>query len=268
MSQSQLIPFAEIREQAVTIQKSRLYGYDSPEQILTLMLVAQSEGRHPASAMKDYHLIKGKPSLKSDAMLARFQQAGGTVRWNERSNEKVSATFAHPQGGEVTVTWTIEDAKRAGLANNDNYRKYARQMLSARCISEGVRLTYPSVISGFYTPEEVADFAITPAPAEKPAISKPLFKSPAPAIEAPAEIEAEVVEEVREDETIAVSAEYNELSSLMAREGLNDADIFAFLKAKKVSHDAEQVSGLRTAIIERLISKFDDVVAFSLKGDN
>lgn len=254
MSQTQLIPFSEVQQQAATIAKSRLYGFDTPEQVLTLMLVAQSEGRHPASAAKDYHLIKGKPSLKADAMLARFQQAGGSVRWNERTNDKVSATFAHAQGGEVTITWTIEDAKRAGLANNDNYRKFPRQMLSARCISEGVRSVYPSVISGFYTPEEVQDFSVS-APAEKPAIAKPVFK-----IEQVTE--AEIVDENEPNNQLSTLEEIN---LLLHREGLTDVEVFAFLDHKKVKHDATTLQELRPAVLSRVLEKFDDIVAFTFK---
>jgi len=250
---SQLIPFSEVQQQAATIAKSRLYGFDTQEQVLTLMLVAQSEGRHPASAVKDYHLIKGKPSLKADAMLARFQQAGGSIRWNERTNEKVSATFSHAQGGEVTIVWSIDDAKRAGLASNDTYRKFPRQMLSARCISEGVRAVFPSIISGFYTPEEVSDFAISSP--EKPAIAKPVFK----------EIEVEIVQEALPSTQLSA---IDEINLLLNREGLNEADIFAFLAFKKVKHDAESIVDLRPAVLDRIIEKFDDVVKFSLKEDN
>lgn len=250
---SQLIPFSEVQQQAATIAKSRLYGFDTQEQVLTLMLVAQSEGRHPASAAKDYHLIKGKPSLKADAMLARFQQAGGSVRWNERTNEKVSATFSHVQGGEVTITWSIDDAKRAGLASNDTYRKFPRQMLSARCISEGVRAVFPSVISGFYTPEEVSDFAIS-AP-EKPVIAKPVFK----------EVEVEIVQDALPSTQLSA---IDEINLLLNREGLNESDIFSFLAFKKVKHDAESIADLRPAVLDRIIEKFDDVVKYTLKGDN
>ena len=37
-------------------------------------------------------------------------------------------------------------------------------MLSARCVSEGVRALYPACLCGMYTPEEVADFDTKPAP--------------------------------------------------------------------------------------------------------
>jgi hypothetical protein len=57
------------------------------------------------------------------------------------------------------VSWTIKDAERAGLTSNPTWRKFPRQMLKARCISEAVRAIYPGVLSGLYAPEEVQEFA-------------------------------------------------------------------------------------------------------------
>ncbi len=141
------------------IAKSGLFGVKTPEQAIALMLVAKAEGRSPFEAARDYHIIQGRPSLKADAMLARFQQAGGKVRWIESTDTKCSAEFTHPQGGSLTVTWTIERAKQAGLTSKDNWRQYPAQMLRARCISEGVRAVYPGACSGMYTPEEIQDMA-------------------------------------------------------------------------------------------------------------
>lgn len=141
------------------IAKSGLFGVKTPEQAIALMLVAQAEGRNPFEAARDYHIIQGRPALKADAILARFQQAGGSVRWIELSDNKAVAEFSHPQGGKVIIDWDIERAKRAGLIGKDNWKNYPRQMLRARVISEGVRTIYPGVCVGTYTFEEVQDMA-------------------------------------------------------------------------------------------------------------
>ena len=72
----------------------------------------------------------------------------------------VSAYFSHPTAGPkpVLVDWTMERAKTARLTGKDNWSKYPRQMLKARVISEGVRMTFPGVTVGLYTPEEVMQF--------------------------------------------------------------------------------------------------------------
>lgn len=158
MNSTQLVPMGDMQSMASALAKSGLFGMKNSDQALALMLVAQAEGRHPGTVATDYHVIQGKASLRSDAMLARFQQAGGKVEWHDRTNEKVSATFSHPSGGTLRIDWDMARAKAAGLGTKDNWKSYPRQMLSARVISEGVRAVYPAVLGGMYASEEVIDF--------------------------------------------------------------------------------------------------------------
>jgi len=125
---------------------------------MAIMLLCQAENLHPAVAMRDFHVIQGRPALKADAMLARFQQAGGTVNWKEYTDDKVTGLFSHPSGGTLELSWTLAQAKAIGIANKDNWKNYPRAMLRARVISEGIRSVFPGCVVGVYTPEEVQDF--------------------------------------------------------------------------------------------------------------
>jgi hypothetical protein len=153
----QLIPWEEKRTLAQALVKSALFGIKEESQALALMALCEAEGLHPAKAVQEYHIIQGRPALKADAMLARFQRAGGSVQWTTYTDDKVEGTFTHPQGGSVTLDWTIERARKIGLAGKDNWKNYPRNMLRARCISEGVRAVYPGIAVGIYTSEEVMD---------------------------------------------------------------------------------------------------------------
>jgi hypothetical protein len=150
--------FDEIMRMAETIAKSRLFGVTQVDQVVALMLMAEAEGRHVASAMQDYSVIQGKPSLKAEAMLARFQQAGGKVKWTELSDTRVAAIFSHSQCEPVEIDWDMQRARMAGLGGKDMWKKFPRQMLRARVISEGVRTAFPGALGGMYAPEEVIDF--------------------------------------------------------------------------------------------------------------
>ncbi len=98
---SNLVPFNEIESMAIAVSKSGLFGMKTPDQAIALMLLCQAEGLHPAIAARDYHIIQGRPALKADAMLARFQQAGGKVEWKvytdmlwfARTNETTLSTI-------------------------------------------------------------------------------------------------------------------------------------------------------------------------------
>ena len=161
---SALVPVDQVERMALAVAKSGLFGVKTPDQAMALMLIAQAEGLHPAIAARDYHVINGRPTLKADAMLARFQTAGGSVRWGEYTDQRVVGTFSHPQGGSVEVAWTVDMATAAGLTKNPTWRSYPRQMLRARCVSEGIRTVFPGVVVGTYTPEEAEDEPARPAP--------------------------------------------------------------------------------------------------------
>lgn len=158
-----LVPVADIEKMAVAIAKSKMFGMKTPEEAFALMLIAQAEGMHPAIAARDYHVIQGRPTLKADAMMARFQQAGGKVQWEVYTDAEVTGVFSHPQGGSLKLTWTFAQARSIGLTTKDNWQNYPRAMLRARCISEGIRTVYPGCVVGTYTADELEEI---PAPAE------------------------------------------------------------------------------------------------------
>lgn len=170
-----LVPISEIEKMASHVSKSGCMGFKKPEDAITVMLMAYAEGYNPMIGIRDYHLIQGKPALKADAMLARFQQSGGKVKWITLSDEKVAAEFTHPSGGSATIDWDIARAKKAQLGSNGMWQKYPRQMLRARVISEGIRTVFPGVIVGAYTPEEVQDFEGTTIEGEVKEITPATF---------------------------------------------------------------------------------------------
>ena len=151
---------SDIERLANIMAKSQLFGCSSPEQVMALMAIAQAEGKHPATASLEYNIIKGRPALKADAMLARFQESGGMVKWIDYTDKRCAAEFSHSKYSPtpILIDWDMERAKNAGITFKDNWKNYPRQMLKARVISEGVRATYPGVCIGVYTPEEVQDF--------------------------------------------------------------------------------------------------------------
>lgn len=198
MANEVMVPLEQIGMMAKAVSDSGLFGIKSEAAAFSLMCIAQADGIPPIKAAVQYHIIDGKPSLKSEAMLARFQASGGSIRWKERTPQRCTLWLEHPKAGEIEVTWDIERAKAAGLAGRNTWKAYPAQMMSARCISEGIRALYPACVGGFYTPEEVRDFdALPPAPqpespkpaqAAKAAMPKPKAANPAPQ-------EAEIVED-------------------------------------------------------------------------
>jgi hypothetical protein len=219
------LPIIELEAMASHIVKSGLFGMKRQEEAVALMIVAQAEGRHPGTVASEYHIIQGRPALKADAILARFQSAGGKVEWKDYTDTKVSGTFSHPAGGSLYVEWDMERAKAAGLGGKDNWKKYPRQMLRARVVSDAVRGVYPAVLQGFYTPEEVQDFgpvavSATPVIEDKPKLVKKA-KEVAPVIE------AEVV-----DTTPEPAEDKSWVEPMEASLGAEEVAVNAFLATK------------------------------------
>jgi len=233
------VALGDMQVMANAIVKSGLFGMKTADQALALMIVATAEGRHPGSVASDYHIIQGRASLKSDSMLARFQQSGGRVEWHDHTNEKVAATFSHPAGGSLRIDWDMPRAKAAGLGGKDNWRSYPRQMLRARVISEGVRATFPAVLNGMYTPEEVGEFD-APRTAPRSVKAEPVVVVEPVAVPATPVIEAEVVSI---DTSWADELEKGIFTNLIIDAGLTEDEIVkvrkkhaakvnAFLRAK------------------------------------
>ncbi len=151
------ISVSDIEKMARAVASSKLFGVQNVEGALALMLIAQAEGRHPASAANDYNIIQGRPAKKADAMLRDFLSAGGKVQWIALDDKRAEATFSHPAGGTVTIGWDMDRAKRAALGGKDMWAKYPRQMLRSRVVSEGIRTVFPGATSGMYVPEELQE---------------------------------------------------------------------------------------------------------------
>jgi hypothetical protein len=169
-----LIPYEQMERMAHSLVKSRMFGLESIDQCLALMSIAQAEGQHPAIIARDYHVIAGRPSKKAEAMMRDFLSGGGHVQWHALDDTVADATFSHPQGGTVRISWDLERAKKAGLLGKpgDMYGKYARAMLRSRCVSEGVRTVAPFATSGYYSPEEIRDITMTPPSEPKDAAAE------------------------------------------------------------------------------------------------
>lgn len=154
-----LVPMDQLTAMANAFAKSGMFGAKTPEQCLALLLLASAENIHPALAMRDFDVIQGRPAKKAEAMLRSFIGAGGRVEWHSMTDDLADATFSHEQGGTARITWDMARATKAGLSGKDNYKKFPRQMLANRVISEGCRRIYPASTSGLYEPGEVRDMA-------------------------------------------------------------------------------------------------------------
>lgn len=132
---------------------------NKPDAVLAAILTGHELGIGPMQSLAKIHVIEGRPAMAAELMRA-LVLAGGHDLWVIESNATRCTMGAKRAGSsrEATFTWTMDDAKRAGLDGRQNWRKYPRAMLLARCTSEVIRAVFPDVVSGVsYSTEELSD---------------------------------------------------------------------------------------------------------------
>lgn len=266
--ESRALALPEMERYAQAIVRSRFCGFDNADQVITLALVAQAEGRPIGSVARDYHVINGRPTLKADAMLARYQAAGGKVRWTALTDKECAATFSHPASGEFALCWTLEMAKNAGLTGKAVWRQFPRAMLRARVISEGIRTSFPAVLCGTYTPEEAMDMEPErPSRAPEPRPERPRFvpdeepEPPKPAREA---VEAEVVapepRTANPEDALPANA-YGEFCRAMMRMRREEPEPYEAVKARVRANGWHRMSDVPPDRYEEVLAWKDEFIA-------
>lgn len=258
LQQAPAIPFSDMERMAQAIAKSGLFGIKTPDAALALGLVAVSENRPFASIATDYDIVQGRPALRAQAALSRFQNAGGKIQWITRNDQECTVEGSHPSGGTLRVTWTIERAAAAGLTGKQSWRQYPCALLSARCVAELVRAILPSCLSGQYLVEEVSDFGSAPSTGKFQAV-----KASLPPVEEKV-IEGEVLQVV---ETPKVEKEdpLDAIYELAETDKVTEEQILGFLKSKDaIPAETEYVADIKPAILRRLKKSWPQVIAFAV----
>lgn len=166
------------------IAQSGMYGTTNPGDGLIIAATCQQEGFSLLRFFELYHIVGGKPTMKADAMLSRFEEVGGEYQILQRTSEVAECCMKY-KNRTLTASFSWKDAQeedytkaKDGKSLKDNWKTPRRrmQMLWARLISDMIRTICPLANKGTYTPEEVMDtIDITPISLEppKPKATKP-----------------------------------------------------------------------------------------------
>jgi len=127
-------------------------------QAVVKILAGRELGFGPIASMTGVHIIQGKVAVGAALMGASVK---ADPRYDYRvitlTDERAEIAF-YEHGKEIgRSVFTMDDAKAAALTGKDNWRKFARNMLFARAMSNGVRWYCPDAFGGnpTYTPEEL-----------------------------------------------------------------------------------------------------------------
>ncbi len=159
-----------------------------------IVLAMDWADRHGLSIMDAIHgvaWVQGRPVIDASLQRALAQAAGYRIIVEDVSTEAASVSVSSAEGELIgRATYTIEEAKVAGLAGKDNWRKNPADMLVARASTRAIKWFCPGVlIGGALSPEDVEQ---TDAIATLTPTASADYDAPAPEPE-PEVIEAEVV---------------------------------------------------------------------------
>lgn len=126
-------------------------------------------GIGPMQALQSIHIIDGRPQPSSELMRALVQSAGHEL-WTVEST-RVKATVRGRRRNSAIVaeaTFTMEDAKDAGIAFKSNWKKYPRAMLRARAYGDLCRDHFAAETRGLTTDEPSLSELAAEAPTDGP----------------------------------------------------------------------------------------------------
>lgn len=128
----------------------------TPGQAAAIILTGREMGMGPMRAIRSLQVVKGKVIESADSQLARFKADGGRAVFTSLTETTAVLVLQHPNGDEHTETFTLADAKRAGLDSSDTYRKFPKAMLRSRAITAGLKSVGWEGAVGNYDREEAA----------------------------------------------------------------------------------------------------------------
>jgi hypothetical protein len=277
----------ELSDVAALIFNSKVFGDIQTKEAAAIKVIAGMEfGFSPFQSMSMFDFIQGRPTLNAHGKATLINSSGDfRLKINELTSANCSISVVRKSDtGEWkiinTETFSIEDARIAELTNGKNahsWKKYPRNMLFARCVSNiwrwdtaelNMRKLLPGQIQEFEAEELDAESAgllevnetvidgeiIEAAPvAESPARRATDTEFSGPAIEAepvfdePDHVAPEVIAPEPEDTDAAADASAEEAETV---------------EAEPIDEDESKLADLRIAVKEALVEKVG-----SLKGD-
>lgn len=126
-------------------------------QAVVKIMAGRELGLPPIASMTGINIIKGKVSLSATVMAAVLRRNPlYDYRVREHTDDLCKIEFFYKGESLGISKFDKGDAQKAGLLAGDNYKKYPRNMMFARAMSNGIRWYCPEILGGpAYTPGEL-----------------------------------------------------------------------------------------------------------------
>ncbi len=128
--------------------------------VIVAIQMGMELGLLPMQAIQNIAVINGRPCVWGDAQIA-LVRGSGHLEWMKETQDDKSATCEvkrHGDSNPVKQTFSIEDAKKAGLLDKPGpWKQYPKRMLQMRARGFALRDLFPDVLKGIISREEAQD---------------------------------------------------------------------------------------------------------------
>jgi hypothetical protein len=127
-----------------------------PTEAAIAIMYGNEVGLPPMTSLQRVIVINGKPTLDAAAMTALIRSAGHSLSGDATPTEATAVGKRLDTGDSMSVTFTMDDAKQAGLVRSGPWTKFPKSMLWSRAVSQLARELFSDVLLGInYVPEEL-----------------------------------------------------------------------------------------------------------------
>ncbi len=146
---------------AKTAVESQMYrGIGKEAGVMMILLAAREYGISPCQALNNgIRIIEGNVELSARMMSALIRRAKHSMQVIETTDTKCTIKgIRRDNGDELTVTYTIEMAQKAGLIKEKGaWKRTPEDMLFARAVSRLARQLFSDVVGIGYIEGEIDD---------------------------------------------------------------------------------------------------------------
>jgi hypothetical protein len=126
-----------------------------PANVVVAAITGRQYGWDALTAMRNGHIIEGSFSLKPEAMLGLARRAGHSVSGDITPEGATVTGKRGDTGDEMTITFNLDDARRAGLAGKNTWKQYPQMMCYWRAVGLLCRALFSDMTLGLYSAEEL-----------------------------------------------------------------------------------------------------------------
>ena len=157
VQETKAMTLSETKILAEDLYKSRYFkDATNVQQALTKILAGRELGFGAITSLSKIYIVNERVALEAGLIGALVKRGNEyDYRITRLDNEGCSLVF-YKHGKQVGIsTFDKEDARRAGLLEKSNWKKYPRNMYFARALSNGGRWYCPEKVYNTYTYEEM-----------------------------------------------------------------------------------------------------------------